>query len=338
MQKPFNALSGWELKQLILGEVKQRMALDARFESTVPVPGAFLVFTVQVEHKSAPADGCRAFTVTVSQKLPAGPTGLAPHEIPTMCVAALDRHLSMDERFLTAITYPFVTWNHQLSVDAAARVEAAPAVSRPVIVRTTTPPANGDDPSLVAARAEVAQLKAAIAAKTPDLLTALGQEIADLRKQLTSMANGSAAADAESVDVQRRQTQYERDTQHKLVWPPPDNSLPSRPSEQQVDQHGNRMGITAHFETLADPDAAMRSSGSGAALAIAVGHTPDGHQVGVTPEMGRRPDVFHVETTHPALATGGIGSPDAARREGGLPVPAPQRGHTGIVDLPAGSF
>ena len=53
MQKPFNALSGWELKQLILGEVKQRMALDARFESTVPVPGAFLVFTVQVEHKSA---------------------------------------------------------------------------------------------------------------------------------------------------------------------------------------------------------------------------------------------------------------------------------------------
>jgi hypothetical protein len=342
MLKPFNGLSGLELKQLILIEVKQAMSLDERFDSDQPVHGAFLVFTLNVEHKSAPADFVQRFTVTVSQKIPVPPTGLIPREIPARCLEAIDRNLSSDLRFATNVTYPFVTWNHRISVEGASRVEepktAVVPFVQPAVTKEIQAAIIGEDPAVVAARAEVERLKAELKAKTPDPMTALSQEIAELRKQLASVANGSAAADAESADLKRRQEQYERDTRDKLAWPPPDNSIRPRPSEAVADPHGNLMNITAKFDTLHDPEAAMRSSGSGAAVAIAVGHTPDGQIVGVTPRMLDRPDLFQVETNHPALANGGAGAPDALRREAGLTVPSPQRGNTGIVDLPAGSF
>jgi hypothetical protein len=317
--KPYNGLSGLEVRRMVFQEITDTMALDPRFERADPIGSAVLTFTLRIDHKSAPADDASTFSVQTSQ--PFKDDNLIASDLPGRFAKAIDWLLSMDLRFGNNVVYPFVTWNHRLSV-VVTRPDGT-TLPEVEIVAPESPVANTGIKDRPADRG--VDLRAAVTRPVP-----VQASPAELRRQALEkeIERLRAELDGPAVDL-RDDTPVDRTglTAAEL-----------RPHLVQSDD-ADEMKISWAWKPLADPMSAVASSGSGAAMSVVTGRTARGESMGVTPEMLNRPEEIEIETRHPALQDGATGSPDAMRRQHGLPVPSPQAGKSGgIVDLPAGVF
>jgi hypothetical protein len=240
------------------------------------------------------------FTVQVTQtyKAPAG-KGLPIRQIRENILRDIQNNFDRDERFAQHLTYPKVTWKHRILLDLNIL--------------------NGDG-----------RLRELAVGESP-----LSSHQIDLTRKplLVGGTTGGEAPRLVDITLQPRSEFIVDENGRKFrmvpVEEPPMETGGTSPvvvpthHRQFENVTGTGLPIEAAFKP--SPGAAFAESRGGSIIVAIAGTTRE------TIELG---------TQHPDLEDGGVGAPDSVRRENGLVVPGQQSGrtHSGIVDLPAGSF
>jgi hypothetical protein len=289
--KTYNALTGKELKTIVLKEVQQGMALDPRFDREDPVTSASVVFTLRIEHYPS---GEQPFEVQVSNlfKPPAGES-LSPLKLRTLLYDVIKLGLDGDIRFSEHLTYPNVTCQHLTDI-TLTRPDGG-TVSRSVQV---VPETESIDPR----RIDLTTRQAVVQASPVNVLTERELKLAALRQQIQDL-EGTPLVPAQTSNV----ALSPGETRHRDYEPFTGTGLP----------------LEAGFKP--SPGPAMAGSFGGGAPVGAV----QGQDV-----------VEHIAlgVTHNSVDDGGLGSPDAVRREHGLFVPEQRSSGGQVFDIPSGSF
>lgn len=314
--RTFNGINGDELRKIILKEILQELDLDDRFKQHGGLTKLDVMWRLKVAtYPSEPQN----WSVQVSQSFKAGNDPILLERCPKIIFDRIALSLNNDERFLAHVTYPKVTWDWTLSLD----VTSAAGSTRSAEVA----PSVGPVESRTAQGGVVLNLRGI---PNDGLAQTGGQDDGYRAQPRTAVAPSSDPRD-EQIDRLERMIAAMQDRLNAMgenVPSPAAGPLggisQSELRNQKFDNHtGTGLPIDAEF--LPSPGmAAAMPSGGGSHVGAIVGVETERLELGVS---------------HPSLEEGGIGAPDAARREHGLPVPAMHATPSGnIVDLPANTF
>ena len=327
-ERAFNALHGKEIEQLILREVSEKLALEERFDRPVEVSSASFTFTLKFQEAVQPVD----FVIQVSQsyKAPAG-KGLPIGKIREAILNHIANNFAADERFSQHLTYPKPTWNHRIVVE----LNVLNGDGRP---RELTV---GEEPERDPQRIDLTKKVAATREGDPWGHTGFQPSPNDAPVHVPASSIPQLVLPKETVVVDTGAHQIVTDeTGKRLKLVAVDATTDPPVEEEYVTRHVGG-GETRHRQvdnftgTGLPIDAAFKPS-PGAGLAAAGG---SGSPISIASGTGHD-ETIELGVAHPSIEDGGVGSPDAVRRNAGMAVPGQQtaRAHSGIVDLPAGSF
>lgn len=298
--RAFQGLNGSELRQILQQELLAAVGGDTRFQGPDPLKIAWTWTLTLEQYPAAPAQ----LVVVVSGSVMAPSGAVAQGKI----VQTILDTLARDQRFALHLAFPRLTWDWRLQAD----FQAVPEALRPSLVVDT--PMGDPWAEARRARGEGSETGLRLREEQARLVDPRGQPIA------------SGAADAFVTDAHGNRFRLVPVDVEGQPTPLETASVGRQP--EPMFRTGTGLPITG--EALPSP---------GAALAHAWG---GGSDVGAIQTSAPEAYTAHAEigVSHPSLAEGGVGSPDALRRAANLVVPMPQKGRTSssIVDLPSGTF
>jgi len=273
---------------------------------------------------------------------------LSGTEVKEKLIQEVRKVLDSDTRFAGHLTFPVVTWKWSLNLEAYPN---EPPEIRVGAGGKIHPSGERQAPPLVAKAIDISSAVAEQApARASVLVDARGQRMVP-RPEPSPAPTQSPGADAEppawanclfsAVETISKRVASIEGNAMSAKASPGDLSDEARYHEEQYlarptpIHHGQAARQTAGGEAIdggakLSPGAeAANSWRSGEGATSPVGGVI-GTTVGVELELG---------VSHPPINEGGIGPPDAVRREAGLPIPTARNvPGVGIVDVPASSF
>ena len=321
-ERAFNALNGKEIETILLREVKEKLALEDRFDRAVEVSSVSFTFTLKFEELVQPLE----FVLQVSKsfKAPAG-KGLPIAGLRETIYQAIAANMTADQRFAQHVAYPKPTWNHRLVLEIL--VLNGDGRAREVSV--------GEEP-VVAGRMDLRALPKPVAVApiqepAPDPWGHQGfipsKAPEPTSRPTETFVSGSLPDSQFVTDASGRR--------FKLV--PADDV---EPEGEYITRHIGGGGVSRKVDMTTGtglPIEARFAPSPGVGFAESSGM---GSPVAVASGTGKL-ETIEIGLEHPSLANGGVGAADAVRREHGLPVPMSQAGRAhsnSIVDLPADGF
>jgi hypothetical protein len=259
--------------------------------------------------------------------------GLNGAEIRTRILQEVQQKLDGDTRLAGHLVFPVVTWAWSLELQAhPPSGVVGPTTEGPLKVETAGRVTLAGGTDLGAARGDVVLADPRGLGRPPEVVrpaepfrgSALGPAAVERPRAAVSLpaAVEDRLGRLEALITRVLETQGARPPAAVVE---PEGALPPAAQHPDVAMHtGTGLPITG---------GARPSPGAG--LADSYG---SGSSVGVVQTAEAATRVATYGMAHPPLTEGGVGPPDAVRREAGLPVPQMQQTAGGIVDLPAGSF
>lgn len=299
MSRMFNGLNGKELAHVISMEIGELLATDSRFEREDPITSALVIYTADIEREPGRE---LSFNLQLTHlfKPPAG-QALTPATLRPRILAEIARDLELDLRFSLNITYPKVTYRARLNLELKT---SAGVIERTVERAIDQAPSSLID--LTAPRPVILTDSGSVAIN-PD-----GKRIRELEQELVRLRSGQSSAPAFVTGMS--------------VVP---GSSPAA-LHRIADVGQGDMEMERGWRAAPPPEVAFGTGdGRGSPARI----VPSGA------DYAERVERMEMAVQHPPLDDGGMGAPDAIRREAGLPVLTTQVGVAGqMVDLPSGTF